>query len=67
MESLGLVMADVSHGGRGQVKLQYTMGEMVCKAVRQLKESTQQSGQSISVALISDFVATVAMQRPPLS
>ena len=44
-------------GGRGQVKLQYTMGEVDMSAslqvsLHQLKESTQQRGQSIGLSII---------------
>jgi hypothetical protein len=58
-------MAEDSHGGRDQVKLQYTKGEVdtsARRAARQVKESTQQRSQSIGMASVSDFVATVAMQ-----
>ena len=40
MESLGLAMAEVSHGRKDQVKLQYTMGKVdisARRAARQLK------------------------------
>ena len=47
---LGSVMVEVSHGGVGQVKLQYTMGEVnTSMSARQLKESTQQRSQSIDI------------------
>jgi hypothetical protein len=40
-------MAEVRHGGREPVKLQYTMGQ-VDMAARQLKESTQRRIQLIA-------------------
>ena len=55
VESLGLVMSEDSHGGRVQVKLQYTMGEVgksARKAAKQLKESKEQRSQSIGMALV---------------
>ena len=54
-------------GGRGQVKPQYNIGEVdmsASKAARQLKESAQPISPSIGMALVSDFVATVAMRKP---
>ena len=73
METLGLVTAELNHGGRDQVKLQYTTGEVDMSA-RQLKESIQQRSQSIGlasvsdlVATVSDLVATVAMQMQTIS
>ena len=44
LESLGLVTAEVSHGRRELVSLQYTIGEEDMSA-RPLKESTQQRSQ----------------------
>ena len=51
-------------GWRGQVKLQHTLGEVGMSAslqARQLKEFTQEGSQLIGMALVSDFLATVAM------
>ena len=48
-------MSEDSHGGRVQVKLQYTMGEVgksARKAAKQLKESKEQRSQSIGMALV---------------
>ena len=55
-------------GGRGQVKMQYTMGEVNMsaslqdRAARQLNTSTQQRSQLIGLASVSDSVAPVGMQ-----
>ena len=57
LESLGMAMADLT-----SVTLQYTM-DVVGMSLSQLKESTQQRGQSIVMALVSYSVATVAMQN----
>ena len=65
-ESLGLARTVFSHGGRDQVNMQYTMGEVDMSA-RKLKESAQQRSQSIGMASVSDFVATVAMQMQTIT
>ena len=57
LESLGMAMADLT-----SVTLQYTM-DVMGMSLSQLKESTQQRGQSIVMALVSYSVATVAMQN----
>ena len=50
-------------GGRGQVKLQYTMGRWTCLQVcKTVKGIYTTRGQSIGLASVSDLVAPVGMQ-----
>ena len=51
METLGLVTAEINHGGRDQVKLQYTTGEVdmsqTVKRIHTAKKSVDWSGLSV--------------------
>ena len=68
MESLGLARAEVSQWWERQrsFAIHPGLGGHACKAAgkaaRQLKESTQQRSQSIGMASVSGFVATMAIQ-----
>ena len=51
---------EARHGGRGQVNLQYILeGGGSAKTTRGINKEGEEGGQEMSMASVSDFVATV--------